>query len=124
MNYYEQRIEKLNKSELPTQIFGDGRNYKSSNNEIWESLKVGDVIFPTVWMLRNVSNINNVANIAKNGLTITEKGQRYISELSWKFGEWEGGNVNCLFFEEIVTTLSFHKSISQQIWKINNTELV
>lgn len=123
MNYYEQRIAKLDKDKLPKEVFSDGRNRRISNDEYWNMLNIGDVIYPTVWFLRNIRDINSVSNAAKNGLTIIEKGEIYIRELTFKLGEWQGGNVNALWFEEIDTPLSFSRDISQQIWKINDEVL-
>jgi len=119
MNYYEQRISKLDKSKLPSEIFSDGRNRRISNEEYWKKIKIGSKIYPTVWFLRNIPEIDKVENIAKNGLTVIEKSYIDDSEGIWEMGRWKKTRFNCLFFEETSKCMSFKYSINQQIWKID-----
>ena len=118
MNYYEQRIQLLDKTTLNKEVFSDGRNRKTSNDEYWKQLKVGDKVFPTVWFLRNVSELDKINEIAKNGLTIVEKSYINDPEGEWKLGGWHNKQFNCLWFKEVSRPLSFKFQISQQIWKI------
>jgi hypothetical protein len=118
MNYYEERLVLLDKEKLPKEVFGDGRDNRMENEEFWKILKVGDKIYPTAWFLRNVPELDKVADIAANGLTIIEKGYIDVREGTWKFGRWEEARFNCLWFEETARPMSFQYVISQQIWKI------
>lgn len=120
MNWYEERIAQLDKDKLPKQIFGDGRNIRMTNEEFWKKLKVGDKIYPTVWYLRNVYNVGDVAKIAEEGLTIIEKGHINDPEGKWGMFGWEEKRFDVLWFDESEYPMSFKYSIAQQIWKIND----
>jgi len=117
MNYYEKRIALLDKETLPREVFGDGRErYKKEN--YFRSLKVGDKVYPTVWFLRNIEELDRVVDVATNGLTITEVGEVYDREGKWGIGGWQGCNFKVYFFEEISRPLSFKLQLTQQIWKV------
>jgi hypothetical protein len=118
MNYYKQRIAQLDRETLPKEVFSDGRDNRTSNEAYWKKIKMGTKVFPTVWFLRDIDEVEKVAEIAKNGLTVVEKG--YINDPygEWKMGNWRSCKHNCLFFEEISRPMSFKYVISQQIWKI------
>jgi hypothetical protein len=118
MNYYEQRISQLDKSQLSIEVFSDGRDRKISNEEYWKKIKVGSKIYPTVWFLRNIPEVDLVKSIAEKGLTVIEKSHIDDSEGEWKMGSWKEKRFNCLFFEETSRPMSFKYSINQQIWKI------
>ena len=123
MNWYEERIAQLDKEKLPKAVFGDGRNIRMTNEEFWNKIKVGDKIYPTVWYLRNVYNINDVAKIAEEGLTVIEKGYINDPQGEWKLGEWREKKHNVLWFDECEYPMSFKYCINQQIWKINDVIL-
>ncbi len=117
MNYYEQRLAKLDENILPKEVFSDGRERRISNEEHWELIKVGSKIYPTVWFLRNIYEVDMVEEIAKNGLTVIEKSSIADPEGIWKMGRWEEATFNCLWFEETSTPMSFKYDIAQKIWK-------
>lgn len=118
MNYYEQRLAQLDRTKLPKEVFGDGRDNRTTNEEYWKKLKVGDKVFVTAWFLRDMYDVSKVAEVAANGLTVIEKGFVDDREGEWKWGSWHEKRFNCLFFEETERILNFKYSISQQIWKI------
>lgn len=118
MNYYEQRISQLDKSQLPKEVFSDGRDTRISNEEYWKKIKVGSKIYPTVWFLRNIPEIDLVKSIAEKGLTVVEKSYIDDPEGKWELGRWEKARFKCLFFEETSRPMSFKYLINQQIWKI------
>lgn len=117
MNYYEQRLALLDRDTLPKDVFGDGNYPKKTNEEWWNEINIGDKIFVTVWFLRDIYELENVADIAKNGLTVIEKGHIYDPEGKWGVGGWEGKQHNVLFFKEGCLPMSFKYVISQFIWK-------
>lgn len=118
MNYYEQRIALLNKEELPKEVFSDGRDrYKEEKK--FCSLKVGDKVYPTIWFLRNISELDKIKEVAENGLTIIEVGEIYDREGKWGIGGWQGKTYKCYFFKEVSRPLSFKLQLTQQLWKYN-----
>ena len=117
MNYYEKRLSKLDGIDLPIEVSSDGRN-RYSEEENFRSLKIGDKIYPTKWFLRNISEIDKIVDVAKNGLTIVEVGSIYDREGKWELGQWVGCEYKCYWFEEVSRPMSFKYTISQLAWKV------
>lgn len=119
MNYYETRIAVLKKvKSLDPEVFTDGRNRCKTIKQDTSHLNKGDKIFPTVWFLRNVSNLDIIPHIAKYGLTLKSIEKIYDPESKFEFGRWVGDYMTNLVFEEVDETISTKYSLSSLIWKI------
>jgi hypothetical protein len=116
MNFYETRLNKLKGFKLSSEVYGDGRE-RYKDEDLYRSLKVGDKIYPTVWFLRNIDEIDLVVSVAVNGLTVIEVGEIYDPEGKWELGSWVGCNYKCYWFKEIARPMSFKNMISQLAWK-------
>lgn len=121
MNFYEKRLHELNFEDLPKQVSSDNRHLKLSNQQIWDKLEVGSKIYVTAWFLRNILEVEKVQEIAKNGLTVVEKGHINDpqAEYDYVFG-WKSGKVDALFFEETATIMNFKYKTKGYIWKIED----
>lgn len=124
MNFYEQRIAKLNRAKLSSHVFGSGDI--SIRNEFYlNKLKPGDVVYPTVWFLRNVDNVDIIAQLAEQGMVFSGYGNVHDSEGSWDGNGWKGQTFPTLEFtlydlqkNKINLSISSKFVIGQQIWKV------
>lgn len=97
MNYYETRIAAIKAIEpqVDKTIFSTG--LKTMRNIDILSLKKGTKCGPTVWLLRDVSDIEAAKAAAKqNAVYIEGVENEYDMHATFKFGEWRGAMISHL----------------------------
>lgn len=131
-NYYTLRLAKLKEIEhlLDKRVFGSGLSSKLSNDEILELAKtVGTEFYPTVWLLRNSINKEDVQILAKSPVQVVSIETVYEPQLSWSMNEWVGGDVKRLTFcsstnGSITCFVTSKLSLNDMFWKIVDNETV
>ncbi len=116
MNYYERRLTKLDLDNLPKEVDSDGSKRTKLEDE-YRGLKVGDKLYPTVWFLRNIEELDKIQEVAENGLTIVEVGEIYDREGTWGIGGWHGCHHKCYWFKEVSRPMTFKHYVTQSFWK-------
>lgn len=94
MNYYETRIAAIRAIEPPVDknIFSAGLK-TMRNHEVLE-LKPDTICAPTVWLLRDVSDIEAAKAAAiKNVVYIEGVKDVYDRQATFRFGEWQGATI-------------------------------
>jgi hypothetical protein len=114
-------IKALENANLNRNVFGDGRDDQTTNEEYWNKLQVGDKVYPTVWFLRDFYYPEKAIDAAINGLIIIDKMETsYTTKIAMKISNMQ----RSLRFENISITMDFDRSIAQQIWKVESLRLL
>ena len=122
MNFYEQRIAMLDFTSLPKEVNSNGRTRFKLEDE-FRNLSSGDKLYPTVWFLRDILELDKVQEVAENGLTIIEVGKIYDPEGTWGIYGWRGCEFDCYWFEEVDRPMSFKHYVTQSFWKYEKLNL-
>lgn len=125
MNSYERNIAKIDKEQVVLEVWGSGadRN-RISNAEFLAKMKPGTILFPTVWFLRDCDwlNAETMTTIARDGIVVEKLDTEYDSNASWRFGEWHGGDVDVIVFEDVnnqrIPHASAKYSLATKFWRI------
>jgi hypothetical protein len=131
-NYYTLRLAKLKEIEhlLDTRVFGKGLISALSNADILELAKTaGTEFYPTVWLLRNSINKEDVQILAKNPLRVVSIETVYEQQLSLSMNEWVGCDAKRLTFcsstnGSVTCFVTSKSSLRDMFWKIVDCETV
>jgi hypothetical protein len=133
MNWYGKRIRIVDEITDAVEIRGKGL-LDMSNEEIL-NLPAGTKLYPTMWLFREISNLDALRySVAKGFVTLARIETIWEPQFTFRFGEWEGKHITALVLDldystveedgtviQRTHTVSAKYNLGQMFWKIEKT---